>query len=144
MKSGIKWTILLSTVADRWDPQNSRPHTSVTRNRAAALRKLVWPRLVDGELHRRWHLHGMTPTTSWTYWPTWSSLSSELRTVVALMVARRGEMTVVCQWRPWWLNLELRRASLNYREPSTQASIARGGLWRRGHNDGVSGGAPAS
>ena len=49
MKYGIKCTILLSTVADRWDPQNSRPHTSVTQNRAAALRDMARPRLVDDE-----------------------------------------------------------------------------------------------
>ena len=33
---------------------------------------------------------------------------------------------------------------MNYGEPSAPTSVARGGLWRRGHDDGVGGGAPAS
>jgi len=36
------------------------------------------------------------------------------------------------------------QASTNYGKPSASTSIARGGLWRCGHDDGVGGGAPAS
>ena len=60
------------------------------------------------------------------------------------MVAQRGETMVVRRWRPRRLNLELRRASMNYGEPSAHDSIKNGGLWRRGHDDGLGGGAPMS
>ena len=62
--------------------------------------------------------------------------------MAALMAARRGGMTAVRRWRPRRLHLELGRASMNYGEPSAQDFTASGGREWRGHDDGVSSGAP--
>ena len=60
------------------------------------------------------------------------------------MAARRGGTSAVRWRRPRRHNLKCRRASRNAGEPSALANREGGGLWQRGHDDGVRGGAPVS
>ena len=60
------------------------------------------------------------------------------------MAARRGGTSAVRWRRPRRPNLKCRRVSRNAGEPSTLANREGGGLWQRGHDDGVRGGAPVS
>ena len=60
------------------------------------------------------------------------------------MAGRRGWTTAKRRWRLRWFDLKLGRALGYYGGPSASAIGARGGLWRRGHDDGAHGGTPAS
>ena len=85
----------------------------------------------------------MIYSTSRTQCTTWWDFSSVLATAAAAMAGRRCGSTVRRQWKLWRLSQTLRRASQSYGEPSASTSVARGGRWRRGHDDGARGDAPA-
>ena len=86
----------------------------------------------------------MTPTTSRTYWYNKKDRSSKLGTTAAAMAARRCGSTALRRWKPRRLNLTCGQASMNDGGPNALANGAGGGLWRRGHDNGVGGGALAS
>ena len=144
MKSGFKWASLLSTVADRWDPRNSRPHMSVTQNRAVALHSTGAARARRRRVHRRWHLHIRTPTTSRTYWYNIKGRLTKLGTTAAAMAAWRCGSMVLRWWWPWRPNKMHVRASTDHGEPSAQENTKNGGRKWCGHNDGLGDGAPVS
>ena len=60
------------------------------------------------------------------------------------MAERRGWTTAVRQCGLWWFKLTHGQALVDAGEPSALANGAGGGLWRRGHDDGVRGGASVS
>ena len=59
------------------------------------------------------------------------------------MAERRGWTTAKRRRRPRWPDLRFGRAPGYYGGPSALANAWRGGLWRRGHDDGAHGGTPA-
>ena len=60
------------------------------------------------------------------------------------MAERRGWTTAERRCGLRWFKLTRGQASVDAGEPSALANGAGGGLWRRGHDDGVRGGAPVS
>jgi hypothetical protein len=60
------------------------------------------------------------------------------------MAEWRGGTSAVRRCGLRWFKLTRGQASVDAEGPSALANGAGGGLWRRGHDDGVSGGAPVS